>query len=81
MGINNRDLKLMIPKRIVSQLLESAGIKIGCSDDSDIIVKDISFYTDVLYGGSLGFGDAYVAGKWESNHIDGRYPFFRTLPL
>ena len=59
-----------LSKRIVSSLFEKAGVSIGDSEQTDIEVNDPSFYQDVLLKGSLGFGDSYVDGKWDSDKID-----------
>jgi cyclopropane-fatty-acyl-phospholipid synthase len=59
-----------LSKRVVSSLFEKAGVKIGESNDADLVVHDPSFFNDVLLRGSLGFGDSYIEGKWDSDKID-----------
>lgn len=51
---------------IVRELLERAGITVGGSSDHDIAVHDPRFYARVLRDGSLGFGESYVDGWWDS---------------
>jgi len=51
-------------------LLGNAGLKIFAEESADIIVRDPSFYADVLTKGSLGLGDSYMEGKWDSDKID-----------
>jgi cyclopropane-fatty-acyl-phospholipid synthase len=56
---------------VIGTFFEYAGVKVSESDDgADMIVSDPSFYRDVFAKGSLGLGDSYVAGKWDSRHID-----------
>jgi len=57
-------------EKILSYLLSSAGLEISTSESADIVVRDPSFYRDVLTKGSIGLGDSYVAGKWDSIKID-----------
>lgn len=52
------------------RLLADAGINMSAEEDADIIVRDPSFYRDVLTKGSMGLGDSYVEGKWDSDRID-----------
>jgi len=39
-------------------------------EDSDIQVHDATFFQNLLLKGSLGLGNTYVEGKWDSNQID-----------
>lgn len=56
---------------VIAALFEYAGVRVSESDgDADMIVHDSSFYRDVLAKGSLGLGDSYIAGKWDSRRID-----------
>lgn len=57
-------------EKILSYLLSDTKIDISSSKFADIIVNDPSFYKDVLIKGSLGFGDSYMKGKWDSENID-----------
>ena len=53
-------------ERMVNWLLKKANVEIV----GDIIIHDKSFYKDVLTKGSLGFGESYMYGKWDSPHLD-----------
>lgn len=59
-----------LSKIIVSSLFEKAGISMSDSADADIIANDPSFFWDVLFKGSLGLGNSYIEGKWDSDRID-----------
>ena len=59
-----------LAERIVRSKFESAGIDIGTSDSCEVKVIDSSFYSDVLFKGSLGLGDSYIEGKWQCQNID-----------
>ncbi|OCG22438.1 cyclopropane-fatty-acyl-phospholipid synthase [Gilliamella sp. wkB108] len=58
------------PKRLIEKLLAQTPIKINGQSPWDIKVKDESFYSQVLHQGSIGFGESYVEGKWESEQLD-----------
>jgi len=55
-----------LSKIIVSSLFENAGIRLN----EDLTVHDETFYRDVLHEGSVGLGDSYIEGKWDSDNID-----------
>lgn len=57
-------------QRLVAGLLDKAGICLNGSDPGDIRVNDPLFYPIVLGNGSLGLGEAYMAGFWESPSPD-----------
>lgn len=57
-------------KAVLTPLLSDAGIEISESEPADIVVNDPSFYRRVLTQGSLGLGDSYMEGVWDSPHID-----------
>ena len=61
---------MKLSEKIVKLILNNAQISVGASQTSDIVVHDASFYTDVLMKCSLGLGDAYIEGKWDSPKID-----------
>lgn len=50
-------------------LLEKAGIEVGGAAPHDIIVHDKRFYARVIADGSLGLGEAYVEGWWDSTAV------------
>jgi cyclopropane-fatty-acyl-phospholipid synthase len=57
-------------ERLVRRLLEKAGITIGGGAPHDIIVHDERVYARVISDGSLGLGEAYVQGWWDSTALD-----------
>lgn len=54
----------------VEQLLEGTDVKINGGRPWDIRVLDDRLYARVLSQGSLGFGEAYMDGWWESDALD-----------
>lgn len=57
-------------KKTVVDLLHKADIEIGGNKPSDIIVHDDRFYKRVLTQGSLGLGESYMDGWWDSSALD-----------
>jgi cyclopropane-fatty-acyl-phospholipid synthase len=57
-------------ERLARALLEQAGIEVGGSAPHDIIVHDKRVYARVLRDGSLGLGESYVEGWWDSPAVD-----------
>ncbi|HUS28753.1 MAG TPA: cyclopropane fatty acyl phospholipid synthase [Kofleriaceae bacterium] len=55
---------------LVRNALAEAGIVVGGSDPWDIDVKDDRFYQRLLRDGTLGFGEAYMEGWWDSRELD-----------
>jgi len=62
--------------RIVEEMVRLAGIKIG----AELIVNDSSLWTDWALDGMLGIGESYMAGKWDSPHVDVVIGKLMTLP-
>ena len=60
----------MDSKSTVQKLLSYADIALDGSRAFDPQVHDTSVYRDALWWGSLGLGDAYVAGKWDCDRLD-----------
>jgi len=58
------------PERLGRALLELAGITVGGSAPHDIVVHDRRVYARVLRDGSLGLGEAYLEGWWDSPCVD-----------
>lgn len=56
--------------RIVSELLNRAGITINGPAPSDIQVKNPLFFKRVLLQGSLGLGESYMDGWWQCERLD-----------
>ena len=57
-------------EEIARELLDRAGIAIGGDAPHDIVVHDSRFYGRVLRDGSLGFGETYMEGWWDSPALD-----------
>jgi cyclopropane-fatty-acyl-phospholipid synthase len=57
-------------REVVEQLLRTADIEIDGPDPWDIEVHDERFFARVLAGGTLGFGEAYMAGWWDCEALD-----------
>lgn len=58
-------------QRRVQGLLAEAGVSLGGSAADDIRVHDARFYPRVLAQGSLGLGESYMDGWWETDSLDG----------
>jgi cyclopropane-fatty-acyl-phospholipid synthase len=58
------------PRMIIGQLFSEVGVKIDGPEPWDIRVQDDRFYARVLKDGSLGLGEAYMAGWWDCLRID-----------
>jgi cyclopropane-fatty-acyl-phospholipid synthase len=54
----------------LARLLESADIRFNGDRPWDIQVHDPEMYEQVLRRGSLGFGESYMDGAWESEQLD-----------
>jgi cyclopropane-fatty-acyl-phospholipid synthase len=57
-------------QRTVEQIASFADIKINGNKPWDILVHNNAFYSTVLAQGSLGFGESYMAGWWDSPALD-----------
>jgi cyclopropane-fatty-acyl-phospholipid synthase len=55
---------------LVREALANAGIVVGGSDPWDIVVHDERLYQRILRDGTLGFGEAYMDGWWDSPNLD-----------
>ena len=36
---------------------------------ASVIVHDASFYSDIIFGGTVGSGEAYMAGSWDCDEL------------
>lgn len=63
--------------RRVAHLLETAGIRLDGARPWDLRVHDPRFPARVLASGSLGLGESYMDGWWDSDDLDAF--FFRLL--
>lgn len=57
-------------KKLIEGWLAEAGIRVNGSDPWDIRVRDDRFFARILKDGSLGLGEAYMAGWWDCPRID-----------
>ena len=55
---------------LVLEFLTSAGVKVGGNEPWDIQIHEDRFFSRVVAGGSLGFGEAYMDGWWSCAEID-----------
>ena len=61
---------MKLSENIAKFIFSRARVRVEKSQFSEIIVRDSSFYMDVLTKCSLGLGDSYIEGKWDSEKID-----------
>ena len=57
-------------KKLLTGLLDSAGITINGSRPFDIQILDEQFYKRVMAGGSLAAGESFMDGEWEVVALD-----------
>lgn len=57
-------------EQLFQELLNAAGITINGKGEADIQVYDSRLYKEVLQRGSLGLGEAYMAGWWDARRLD-----------
>lgn len=58
------------PPSILSELFKLADIQVNGSRPWDMQVVDPATYREILSGWSLGLGESYMAGYWESEQVD-----------
>lgn len=58
------------PPAVLRELLAPAGVRFNGDAAWDIQVRNTETYRRILTRGSLGFGEAYMDGFWESPHLD-----------
>ncbi|MGO2012769.1 MAG: cyclopropane fatty acyl phospholipid synthase [Pseudoalteromonas sp.] len=65
---------------LLADLVASAGVSIGTDKHNDIVINDKhAFSQAVLQQGTLGLGESYMAGIWESEQLDDVfYKFLRA---
>jgi len=63
-------MKFELLKQRVQRLLERADIQLNGNRPWDIQVRDDAFYPRVLAQGSLGLGESFMDGCWESGALD-----------
>lgn len=57
-------------KQVVTHLFEKAGLRVGDSDTNDVVIHDDRFFREVLLKGSIGLGDSYIDGIWDSHSVE-----------
>ncbi len=57
-------------KEYVVDILGKAGVSIGGNNSWDLKIKNENFYKRVLTEGSLGAGESYMDGWWDSDKLD-----------
>ncbi|MES1165347.1 MAG: cyclopropane-fatty-acyl-phospholipid synthase, partial [Verrucomicrobiota bacterium] len=55
---------------LVRELFGHAGIQIGGAGPGDIQVHDPRFYGRVVREASIGFGESYMDGWWDTDALD-----------
>ncbi len=58
------------PPPLIQRLLESTDVRVNGDRPWDIQVHDPSVYQRTLRDGSLGLGEAYMQGAWDSAQLD-----------
>ncbi len=58
------------PPEVLRQLVEMAGVQFNGDANWDIQVHKEDVYQKILTRGSLGFGESYMAGDWDSRTLD-----------
>ena len=69
--------KVTEPPAVLSELVDRAGVRFNGDSPWDIRVHDPDTYRRILTRGSLGFGEAYMDGLWDSPRLD--HLFHRLL--
>jgi cyclopropane-fatty-acyl-phospholipid synthase len=64
-----------LARNIISRLLEGAGIRVDGDRPCDLRVNNERFFVRAMRG-SLGLGESYVDGDWDTDSVDG---LFRRL--
>ena len=57
-------------KHAIEKLLAEADVRVNGNRPWDIRIHNEHFYGAVLRGGSLAFGETYMAGWWDSDQLD-----------
>ena len=60
----------MKQKQVIQQLLDKAVVRIDGGQPGDIQVHNDRLYNRVLTEGSLGLGESYMDGWWDSIQLD-----------
>ena len=57
-------------KNTIEKILKSVDVEINGSRPWDLQVNDERFYSRVLSGGTLAFGESYMDGWWDCKALD-----------
>lgn len=57
-------------QKVVTKLFATAGVEINGTRSWDIQVNNNAFYSRVLTGGTLAFGESYMDGWWDCKALD-----------
>ncbi len=57
-------------EKVITRLLAKANITVNGKNKGDIQVHDTRFYRRVFVDGILGFGESYMDGWWDSDHLE-----------
>ena len=76
-----RILDAMSHKQVIQQLLDKAQIQINGTQPGDIQVHNDGLYGRVLAEGSLGLGESYMDGWWDSVQLDEFFAKVHTVQL
>lgn len=71
----------MSHRQVIQQLLDKAQIKINGTQPGDILVHNDGLYGRVLAEGSLGLGESYMDGWWDSVQLDEFFSKVHTAQL
>ena len=71
----------MSHKQVIQQLLDKAQIQINGTQPGDIQVHNDGLYGRVLAEGSLGLGESYMDGWWDSGQLDEFFAKVHTVQL
>ena len=58
------------PPAVLRDLADQAGVRFNGDAPWDIQVHDAAVYSHILTRGSLGFGESYMDGLWDSHALD-----------
>jgi len=58
-------------RQIVTRLLSECGVRINGDAPYDIQVSNDDFYSRALLNGSLGLGESYMDGWWDTPDLEG----------
>jgi cyclopropane-fatty-acyl-phospholipid synthase len=80
-GQATRMREIMNHKQVIERLLERAQVRINGTQPGDICVHNDGFYNRVLAEGSLGLGESYMEGWWDSGRLDEFFSKFHMVQL